>query len=74
MFLTPDEIEQLTGKQRKPAQLRALRYMGIECKVRPDGALIVLRSHIEKILDGNISNSAKYKKIPEPNWSQFDHA
>lgn len=67
MFLTPDEIKELTGKQRKPAQLRALRFMGIEHKVRPDGALIISRSHIEKVLDGNIATKIKPERI-EPNW------
>lgn len=68
MFLTPDEIKELTGKQRKPAQLRALRFMGIEHRVRPDGALIVSRSHIEKVLDGNIAIKIKAERI-EPNWA-----
>ena len=66
MFLKPDEIRNLTGKERKPAQRRALNLMGIEHRVRPDGALIVSRTHIEKLLDGNIRGSAE--KNIEPNW------
>lgn len=66
MFLTPAEINELTGKTRKPAQVRALRYMGIEHRVRPDGALIVSRSHIEKVLDGVATPPAP--REVEPNW------
>jgi hypothetical protein len=66
MFLTPAEIHELTGKTRKPAQRRALNTMGIEHKVRPDGAVIVSRSHIENVLDGNAVT--KVRKRVEPNW------
>lgn len=66
MFLTPSEINELTGKVRKPAQVRALRFMGIEHRVRPDGALIVSRSHIEKVLDGVAAPPAP--REVEPNW------
>lgn len=65
-LLTHEEIEQLTGKVRKPAQVRALRFMGVEHKIRPDGAVIVSRSHVEKILDGDMA--IKVKGRVEPNW------
>lgn len=65
-LLTHEEIEQLTGKVRKPAQVRALRFMGVEHKIRPDGAVIVSRSHVEKILDGDMAS--KVKRRVEPNW------
>lgn len=74
MFLTPAEIAELTGKKRKPAQIRALRYMGIEHKIRPDGAVIVSRAHIEKLLDGIPPNSPMYGDHPEPNWSALTNA
>jgi hypothetical protein len=67
MFLEPPEIIKLTGKTRKPAQLRALRFMGIEHKVRPDGAVIISRSHIEKVFGG--ATPVKVEKRIEPNWS-----
>lgn len=50
MFLTDQEIADLTHRQRKPAQARVLTFMGIEHKPRPDGSLAVLRSHVERIL------------------------
>ncbi|MCC7305892.1 MAG: DUF4224 domain-containing protein [Alphaproteobacteria bacterium] len=68
MFLTPEEIEELTGKVRRPAQIRALRFMGIEHKIRADGAPIVLRAHIEKSFDG-ITETVKRKDHLEPNWN-----
>lgn len=50
MFLTPDEIAALTGKQRPAAQIRALRSMGVDHRVRPDGRPVVLRAHVEALL------------------------
>lgn len=67
MFLEPDEIEKLTGKQRRPAQQKALCSMGIEHRVRPDGAIIISRSHVEKILDG--ATMPKTERRIEPNWN-----
>ena len=46
MFLSPDEIAELTGKQRPAAQIRALRSMGIRHHVRPDGHPVVLRADL----------------------------
>lgn len=66
MFLTSEEVIDLTGKKRPSAQVRALRGMGIEHRVRADGKVIVARAHIEKILDCNVEN--KVKKRIEPKW------
>lgn len=66
IFLTQDEIETLTGRKLKSSQMTALQFMGIEHKVRPDGSIVVLRAHIEKIFDGVIPSSMKAKT--EPNW------
>lgn len=67
MFLTCEQLQRLTGKKRNPAQVRALRCMGIEHKIRPDGAVLVLAAHIEKILDGQ--NTTAVRKRTEPNWN-----
>lgn len=67
MILTPDELAALTGKVRRDAQVRALRFMGIDHKVRPDGTVAVLRSHAEKVLGGE-SSSSKVKRT-EPDFS-----
>ena len=44
MFLDEDQVVELTKKRRHDAQARALRFMGIEFKPRPDGSLAVLRA------------------------------
>lgn len=69
MFLSVQDVRILTGYTTRPAQVRALNRMGIDHKVRPDGRVIVLRTHIEKILDNSpISGNIKGKHN-EPNWS-----
>jgi hypothetical protein len=40
-LLAPAEVEALTGYKRPAAQVRALRAMGIEHWVRPDGRPVV---------------------------------
>lgn len=50
MFLDAAEVVELTGKQRHDAQVRALRFMGIEHRVRPDGSVAVSKAHVEQTL------------------------
>lgn len=50
MFLTPEEIAELTDRVQRRAQRSVLNFMGIEHKVRPDGSLVVARAHVEKTL------------------------
>ncbi|SDH11724.1 protein of unknown function [Paraburkholderia phenazinium] len=50
MFLTENELAELTGKRRHNAQVKVLRGMGVEHKIRPDGSIVVLRAHAERIL------------------------
>lgn len=52
MFLTPDELQTLTGKTRREAQARALEGMGIPFTRRPDGSPVVLRAVVEGMLGG----------------------
>ena len=67
MFLTPEEISALTNRKARKCQRAVLNHMGIEHKVRPDGSLVVLRSHVENSL-GGVATHAKLIS-PEPNWS-----
>ena len=67
MLCTPEDLEELTHRVRPSAQVRALRFMGIEHRVRADGSVVVLRSHIEKLLDGGLA-TAKIED-QEPDWS-----
>jgi len=68
MFLTISELQELTGKIQRNAQACALRSMGIEHKLRPDGSVAVLRSYIEQTLGLNEPKVRNIKPI-EPNWS-----
>lgn len=70
MFLTPAEIAELTRKQRCNAQRMVLNALGIQYKVRPDGSLLVLRTHVEKELGG--APTGKSKKAQEPNWEMVN--
>lgn len=71
IVLTKDEIEALTGRHRRDAQIKALRFMGIEHRVRPDGTVAVLKTHIDLVLGGNISRPSKTRRS-EPNWAALD--
>lgn len=67
MILNQKELVELTGYKRKDAQVRALRFMGIEHLPRPDGTIAVLRAHAEAVLSGQ--DPARLTKKIEPNWS-----
>jgi len=69
VILSQQELIELTGRTRKDAQVRVLRFMGIEHRLRPDGSIAVLRDHVERILSGNPLDSDKLKKNVVPNWS-----
>lgn len=64
-LLTPIELHELTHRKKKCAQRAALNQMGIEYKVRPDGSLAVLKSHLERAMGGAVEQQ---KKRTEPNW------
>ena len=68
MFLSPDELIELTGRKRRDAQVKVLRHMGIQHRIRPDGSLAVLKSHVEKQFDGREVDVIVSKRI-EPNWA-----
>jgi len=65
IILTDEEVEALTGKKRKPSQSRALSFMGIEHKMRPDGSLVVLRTMVEKILGDVVMTKTRKKSAPD---------
>jgi hypothetical protein len=48
MFLDPQELIELTGRHRRETQKQALRFLGIEHRVRADGKILVLRAHVER--------------------------
>jgi hypothetical protein len=59
-------ISQLTGKKRRSAQLRALRFMAIDHKQRPDGSAMVLRSDLGGTRGDNAPPTIKRA---QPNWN-----
>lgn len=67
MILTDDELVALTGRKRKDAQIRVLRFMGIEHKIRPNGTVAVLRAHVERELGGG--DRGTVNREIEPDWS-----
>jgi Domain of unknown function (DUF4224) len=66
--LTAAEISQLTGKLRPSAQLKALRFMAIDHKRRPDGSIMVLRAKVVPPCD-DADTADKFAKRTEPNWN-----
>lgn len=66
MLLTAQEVRELTGMQRPSAQARALQSMGIECRRRPDGSVVVLRAVVEAILGGGMVQPKVEAEILEP--------
>lgn len=78
MFLTKDEVKELTHKITYSAQRRALNSMGIEHKMRPDGSVAILRAHAEKEFGAAREGFTSYltKKIEkrrlEPNFDSVN--
>lgn len=66
IFLNQKELQSLTQRTIRPAQVKVLRAMGIEHKVRPDGSVAVLRDHITKVFDGQTQTTQR--KTATPNW------
>ncbi len=52
LLLSDDELEALTGRTRRNAQRRALAFMGVPYRERPDRSLAVLRSAAQAALGG----------------------
>ncbi len=67
IFLDTLEIVSLTGRVKHTSQVRVLKAMGIEHKVRPDGSVAILRAHITKVFAGD-SDVARVIKPTLPNW------
>jgi hypothetical protein len=67
MFLSEEEIREMTHRVQRSAQARMLRSLGIVFKIRADGTLLVLRSHVEKEM-GDAPGRRAVKEF-QPNWS-----
>jgi hypothetical protein len=66
MFLTEDDLTELTGKRQNAARIRVINSMGIQHKLRPDGSIGVLRAHVERL----VGEAPKRNENPEwtPPW------
>lgn len=71
MFLTDDQIVQLTKRTQHRAQSNVLNALGIDHKQRPDGTLVVLSSHVEKVLDSTLATAKLKAKKNEPDWAMI---
>lgn len=67
-FLDRSEVKSLTDKVHYATQAKALKAMGIEHRIRPDGSIAILRAHITKIFDGDPAAAKREKKPATPNW------
>ncbi len=67
LFLTQDEVRELTARIQYASQRKELNFMGIEHRVRSDGTLLVLRAHVEQALGLKL----KGRQEPEfqPDWN-----
>lgn len=70
LVLTDSELIELTRKRRPAAQVRALRYLGINHKQRADGSVLVARSHFEDLQKAT-SSSKMLVQRQEPDWSKI---
>jgi len=62
LWLTPDEVRELTDKKRWTAQCRQLARMGVEFEPNAVGRPLVLRSKYDP------KAVSKPRKKVEPNW------
>lgn len=69
MFLTPDELIEMTGRKQMRAQAIALTHLDIIHKIRADGKPLVLRAHVEQLLGAGVAPRAKAEPDFEPNWA-----
>jgi hypothetical protein len=68
LFLEPPELEGLTGRRRSTAQVRVLRALGIEHRVRPNRTIAVLRDHVNNVFNGTTKSPERRQKTAGPNW------
>ena len=68
MFLNDEELQALTRRQKPTAQARALAAMGLEYRVRPDGTIAVLTSHVQEQMGGTPSAAPTAQAEPDLSW------
>lgn len=68
MFLSPDELRELTARRMPSAQARVLAAMGVAFRRRPDGTLAVPERAVAECF------GVESRREIEPNWSALDAA
>jgi hypothetical protein len=68
MFLTPDEVRQLTGRTRPSAQIIQLEVQGIKFITDADGKPIVVRNDIGATMEP----ARAQRRAIKPNWEALD--
>ena len=68
MFLTSDELRQLTGRVRPSAQIRHLETKGIKFIQDADGKPIVIRPDF----DATMETTRAQRRTITPNWGALD--
>ncbi|MEO7579943.1 MAG: DUF4224 domain-containing protein [Massilia sp.] len=74
MFLSDDELRELTKRTHHSSQAKVLGSMGITFIQRPDSSLAVLRAHVEDVMSGAGAKTKRTKAPPEINWSGINAA
>lgn len=69
MFLSAEEIKELTGYTYKAKQKQWLVESGYKFSVRRDGFPCVLRTHVERVLGGLITSKANQ---PQPDAAALE--
>ncbi len=69
IFLTPDEVKDLTGFQRPSKQIEWLRENGFAYRVAADGHARVLREHVSQMM--GLSTGGKARKLTEPDFTKL---
>lgn len=68
MFLTADEVAELTGRKRTADQLKWLLLRGWLHEVNAAGRPIILRSYAENRLSGRKPNQPAISPATQPNF------
>lgn len=69
--LSYSELVELTHFKISKKQVEALRFMGIEHRVRPDGSVAVLRSHVDRVM-GGVESKKESRAMASPCWENIN--
>ena len=66
LFLSPEQLHELTGKKQRSAQIRVLEERGYTYRLDGNGRILVSRAHIERVFDGKDQDPTA--AIPDFSW------